>query len=152
MVFLIFFVFFRSYEIFTAFDLNDKEIGIEEFKGKVILLDFWASWCVPCHEQNQKEFSEIYEKYKKENFILISYSLYKNEDKEKWKEASKKDNINWINISNLKGFDDPISRQYNITSIPNSFLIDQNGIIVKSFKGYDPENEIIESEILKLMK
>ena len=76
----------------------------------------------------------------------------KTEDKEKWKEASKKDNIKWINISNLKGFNDPISKQYNITMIPNSFLIDQNGIIVKSFKGYDSENEIIESEILKLIK
>ena len=139
-------------ENFTAFDLNNKEIGISEFKGKVILLDFWASWCVPCHEQNQKEFSKIYEKYKKENFIIISYSLDKKEDKEKWKEASKKDNIKWINISNLKGFNDPISKQYNITMIPNSFLIDQNGIIVKSFKGYDSENEIIESEILKLIK
>tara|TARA_R110001592_G_scaffold25316_6_gene96290 strand:- start:1118 stop:2239 length:1122 start_codon:yes stop_codon:yes gene_type:complete len=138
-------------ENFTARDLNNKEIAISEFKGKIILLDFWASWCVPCHEQNKKEFSKLYEKYKDENFIIISYSLDKKDAKEKWEEASKKDNINWVNISNLKGSNDPISKQYNITSIPNSFLIDQKGIIIKSFKGYDPENEIIESEILKLM-
>jgi|TARA_B110000908_G_C10177150_1_gene413770 peroxiredoxin len=137
---------------FTAFDLNDKEIKISDFKGKIILLDFWASWCVPCHEQNQKEFSKLYKKYKDENLVIISYSLDKKDAKEKWKEASKKDNITWINISNLKGFNDPISIQYNITLIPNSFLIDQEGMIKESFNGYDPRNEVIEKEILKLMK
>jgi peroxiredoxin len=137
---------------FTAFDLNDKEIKISDFKGKIILLDFWASWCVPCHEQNQKEFSKLYKKYKDENLVIISYSLDKKDAKEKWKEASKKDNITWINISNLKGFNDPVSRQYNINSIPNSFLIDQEGMIKQSFNGYDPRNEVIEKEILKLMK
>jgi peroxiredoxin len=137
---------------FTARDLNNKEIAISKFKGKIILLDFWASWCMPCHEQNQKEFSKIYEKFKDENLVIISYSLDKKDAKEKWKEASKKDNITWVNISNLKGFNDPISRQYNISSIPNSFLINQKGIIIKSFIGYNPENETIESEILKLMK
>mgnify|MGYP003627883808 FL=1 len=137
---------------FSAFDLNNEEIAISDFRGKIILLDFWASWCVPCHEQNQKEFSKLYKKYKDENFIIISYSLDKKDAKEKWREASKKDNINWVNISNLKGFNDPISRQYNISSIPNSFLIDQKGVIVKSFLGYDPGNEVIETEILKLMK
>tara|TARA_R110002051_G_scaffold193361_1_gene261784 strand:+ start:639 stop:1757 length:1119 start_codon:yes stop_codon:yes gene_type:complete len=141
-----------SIENFSARDLNNKEIAISEFKGKIILLDFWASWCVPCHEQNQKEFSKLYKKFKNKNFVIISYSLDKKEAKEKWREASKKDKINWVNISNLKGFNDPISKQYNITSIPNSFLINQKGIIIKSFNGYDPENEIIESEILKLMK
>ena len=139
-------------ENFTALDLNNNEISISNFKGKIILLDFWASWCVPCHEQNQKEFSKLYKKYKDENFIIISYSLDKKDAKEKWREASKKDNINWVNISNLKGFNDPISKQYSISSIPNSFLIDQKGIIIKSFIGYNPENEIIENEILKLMK
>lgn len=139
-------------ENFTAFDLNKKEIAISEFKGKIILLDFWASWCVPCHEQNQKEFSKLHEKYKNKNFALISYSLDRKEDAKKWKKASQKDKIDWINISNLKGFNDPISKQYNISSIPHSFLIDQNGIIIKSFRGYDPKNRIIESEILKLMK
>ena len=141
-----------SIENFSARDLNNKEIAISEFKGKIILLDFWASWCVPCHEQNQKEFSKLYKKFKDKNFVIISYSLDKKEAEEKWREASKKDKINWVNISNLKGFNDPISKQYNITSIPNSFLINQKGIIIKSFNGYDPENEIIESEILNLMK
>ena len=139
-------------ENFTALDLNNKEIAISDFKGKIILLDFWASWCVPCHEQNQKEFSKLYKKHKDANFIIISYSLDNKDDKEKWREASKKDNINWVNISNLKGSKDPISKQYGVSSLPNSFLIDQKGIIIKSFNGYDPSNEVIEEEILKLIK
>jgi peroxiredoxin len=136
---------------FTAKDLNDKEISLFDFKGKILLLDFWASWCVPCHEQNQKEFSQLHKKYGKDNLVIISYSLDKIKDKEKWKEASLNDGITWVNISNLKGFNDPISKQYNISAIPNSFLIDQNGVIVKSFLGYNDGDQLIEKEILKLM-
>lgn len=136
---------------FTAKDLNDKEISLLDFKGKIILLDFWASWCVPCHEQNQKEFSELHTKYGKDHLVIISYSLDKFKDKEQWKQASLNDGITWVNISNLKGFNDPISKQYNISAIPNSFLIDKNGVIVKSFLGYNDGEQVIEKEILKLM-
>lgn len=136
---------------FTAKDLNDKEISLFDFKGKIILLDFWASWCVPCHEQNQKEFSQLHKKYGKDHLVIISYSLDKIKDKEKWRKASLNDGITWVNISNLKGFNDPISKQYNISAIPNSFLIDQNGVIVKSFLGYNDGDQLIEKEILKLM-
>lgn len=136
---------------FTAKDFNDKEISLFDFKGKILLLDFWASWCVPCHEQNQKEFSQLHKKYGKDHLVIISYSLDKFKDKEKWKQASLNDGITWVNISNLKGFNDPISKQYNISIIPNSFLIDQNGVIIKSFLGYNDGNQLIEKEILKLI-
>lgn len=136
---------------FTANDLEGNTVKLSDFKGKIILLDFWASWCVPCHQQNQKEFSELYEKYKNQNFVIISYSLDVKTAKEDWRKASLNDKISWINISNLRGFDDPLSKQYNISSVPNSFLIDQNGKIVNSFIGYDSENSTIESEIIKLI-
>lgn len=140
-----------SVQDFSAIDLEGNPIKLSDFKGKIILLDFWASWCVPCHEQNQKEFSELYEKYKNQNLVIISYSLDVKTAKEDWRKASLNDKISWINISNLKGFDDPLSKQYSISSVPNSFLIDQNGKIVNSFIGYDSENSTIESEIIKLI-
>ncbi len=136
---------------FTANDLEGNTVKLSDFKGKIILLDFWASWCVPCHQQNQKEFSELYLKYKNQNLVIISYSLDAKTAKEDWRKASLNDKISWINISNLKGFDDPLSKQYSISSVPNSFLIDQNGKIVNSFIGYDSENSTIESEIIKLI-
>lgn len=136
---------------FTAIDMEGNTVKLSDFKGKIILLDFWASWCVPCHQQNQKEFSELYEKYKNQNFVIISYSLDVKTAKEDWRKASLNDKISWINISNLKGFDDPLSKQYSISSVPNSFLINQNGKIVNSFIGYNSENSTIESEIDKLI-
>ncbi|MDX1830519.1 MAG: TlpA disulfide reductase family protein [Lutibacter sp.] len=137
---------------FSGIDLKGKIVKLSDFKGKIILLDFWASWCAPCHLQNQNEFQQIYSKFKNKNFIIISYSLDKESAKEDWKKASKKDKINWVNISNLKGFRDPLSVQYNIQSIPTSFLINQYGVIVKSFNGFNKDSSKIEMEIDKLVK
>lgn len=140
-----------SIQDFKAYDIKGNLVKLSDFKGKIILLDFWASWCVPCHLQNQKEFSYLHLKYKNQGLIIISYSLDKKSAKKAWEKASKKDNINWINISNLKGFNDPVAVQYNINTIPNSFLINPNGIIVKSFIGYDKNNSEIEKGIKKLL-
>ena len=134
---------------FEAFDLNGNKVKLSDFKGKVILIDFWANWCHWCHIQNQIEFSYLNKKYDKNEFVLISYSL--DTKKELWEKSSKNDNIDWINISNLKGMNDPISVLFNLKALPQSFLIDKNGIIVKTFKGYHPENNIIEQEIDKLI-
>jgi len=81
--------------------------------------------------------------------VIISYSLDKKSEKKAWLKES--ENNNWINISNLKGFNDPVANQYSIYSIPNSFLINREGVIVKSFKGYDKNSNKIENEIKKLL-
>lgn len=134
---------------FEALDLKGNTVKLSDFKGKVILIDFWAIWCHFCHEQNQTEFTYLNKKYNKEDFVLISYSL--DTKKELWEKSSKADNIDWINISNIKGMNDPIVALFDLKSLPQSFLIDKNGIIVKTFKGYDSENNIIEQEIDKLI-
>lgn len=138
-------------ENFSAKDLNGNIVNLSDFKGKIILLDFWASWCVPCHEQNQKEFSKIYDKYKDQNFEIISYSIDKESAKNKWEIASKNDNISWTNLSNLKGVDDPLYIQYGVFEVPTSFIIDQNGVIISKFIGYNSEEHLIENEIKKLL-
>lgn len=140
----------EPFKDFDAKDLDGNPIKLSDFKGKVILLDFWASWCHWCHVQNKQEFSYLNKKYNKDKVVIISYYLDTN--KELWEKFSKDDNIEWINISNLKGYDDHIANYFDIKPLPNSFLFNQNGILIKSFEGYDSENNIIEQEIDKLLE
>ena len=134
----------------VGIDLKGNKHKLSDYLGKVILLDFWAASCGPCRLQNKMEFQKLTKEYSKRDFILISYSLDTN--KELWKKSSNDDNINWINISDLKGINGENAKKYTITSMPNSFLIDQNGIIKKSFIGFSQGENIIEKEIHKLLK
>ena len=132
---------------FMAKDLNGNEVRLSDYKGKVILLDFWAYWCHYCHEQNQHEFPYLLEKYKNRDFIIISYSV--DLDKKLWEQSSKNDNISWVNLSNLRGVDDLVAFQYGVKAYPTSFLIDPNGVVKKEFMGF--ERGVIEKEIDKLL-
>ena len=134
---------------FEAKNIHGITVKLSDFKGKIILLYFWASWCAPCKEQNKKEFIYLNKKFKNKGLVIISYSLDEKSKEKAWIKESK--NNNWVNISNLKGFSDPLAAQYSIYSIPHSFLINREGVIVKSFKDYDGENNKIEKEIEKLL-
>ena len=131
-------------------ELNGKQHKLSDYSGKVILLDFWAAGCYPCRLQNKKEFPELVKKYSEDDFIIVSYSLDTNE--KAWKESSEDDDINWLSISDLKGMKGDNVSKYAVTAIPNSFLIDQNGIIVKSFIGFSEGANTIENEIDQLLK
>lgn len=131
---------------FDAKDINGNKVKLSDFKGKIILLDFWAYWCTWCHVQNEKEFSYLNEKYKND-LVIISYSL--DEEYDIWRKSTKKDSYKWTNLSNLKGMKDPVSYMYKVNSLPTSFLINQNGIVVKEFIGYEKDS-LIEKEIKKL--
>jgi peroxiredoxin len=132
---------------FESKDINGNKIKISDFKGKIILLDFWAYWCSWCHVQNKKEFSYLKETYK-DDLVIISYSL--DEEKNKWIKSTKEDNITWVNISNLKGTKDPIAFSYKVRELPHSFLINKKGIVVKQFVGYHRDS-LIEKEIKKML-
>ena len=107
---------------------NDgRKLGTEDFKGKVVLLDFWASWCVPCRRANP-EVVKAYKKYKDKGFAILSISL--DEDGGKWKEAIKADGLNWDHVSDLKGWDNEVAKLYNVQEIPAAFLLDKNGKII----------------------
>ncbi|WP_405368082.1 redoxin family protein [Nonlabens sp. Asnod2-A12] len=131
-------------------DLRNNQYKLSDFKGKVILLDFWSSGCLPCRLQNKNEFPDLIKKYNEDDFVLISYSLDMN--KSTWKKSSNDDNITWLNISDLNGYDGENIKKYAVTALPNSFLIDKNGIVVKSFIGFSKGENDIEKEIDKLLK
>jgi len=129
-----------------AKDLEGNIVKLSDFKGKIIVLDFWAYWCHYCHEQNQEEFPKLKEKYKNEDFVIISYSVDVN--KQDWEKSSKSDNIDWINISNLEGVTDKYVTQYGVQGYPTSFIIDKDGTVLKQISGY--VYNALESELDKI--
>lgn len=118
---------------FTLISPSGSEVTLSDLKGKLVLVDFWASWCGPCRKENPNVV-EAFEKYNKSKFKnargfeVFSVSLDKNEDS--WKKAIKKDGLIWKNHGWDK--DGAVSVQYNVRSIPSAFLIDGEGTIVAS--------------------
>lgn len=117
----------KSAPIFSQTSADGKRIGLENFRGKYVLLDFWASWCAPCRKEHP-EFIKIYQKYQAKNFEILSVSI--DEDRNAWLNASKTDNIIWTNILDTKGTADEIAVKYGVQAIPANFLINPDGIIV----------------------
>jgi peroxiredoxin len=117
---------------FKANDLQGNQFKLSSLKGKYILLSFWSMGCGPCRMEN-RNFSDNYQKFRNK-IEIVSFSLDNN--KEYWIEASKADNIKWTNVSDLEGETGKIKTQYNVQSIPASFLINPEGIIIESFIGF----------------
>ena len=113
--------------VFTQADTLGKAISLAAYKGKYVLLDFWASWCGPCR-QKSPSLVALSDKYKTKNFCILSISL--DEDKSAWLKAIHKDQLNWDHISDLKGWKNAIAGQYAVDSIPQNYLIDPQGNIL----------------------
>jgi len=124
-------------------DPNGNVIALSSLKGKVVLLDFWASWCKPCRQENPNVVA-AYNKYKNEGFTIYSVSL--DEDKAAWEKAIVADNLSWVNhVSDLKGWQSSAAALYGVQSIPASFLIDANGAIIgQNLRGAALEQKLQE--------
>ena len=124
---------------------DGKEIALSSLKGKLVLIDFWASWCDPCRKE-MPNVIKIYSKFKNKGFEIYGVSL--DQDKKKWMEAITKDGINWPQVSDLKYLDNVAARIYNVQGIPYTVLIDKDGkIIAKNLRGQELEKKI--AEVLK---
>ena len=127
---------------FTAPNPQGKQITLSEIKGKVTIVDFWASWCKPCRIENPN-LVKLYEKYHSKGLEIISVSLERANQKDIWIEAIKKDQLNWYNVSNLKFWTDPIAQTYSVNSIPATFILDENGTVVaERLRGAELEAKI----------
>ena len=132
---------------FTLPDINSNSISLSDFSNKIVLIDFWASWCKPCRIENPK-LVKLYNQYSNQNFEIISISLdgtsRQKDPKNAWIKAIQDDNLSkWIHLSELNGWKTYVRELYNFNSIPYTILVDGSGKIVgKNLKGLELERKI----------
>lgn len=116
-------------------DPNGKEVKLSSFRGKYVLIDFWASWCKPCREENPTVV-KAYNKFKDKNFTILGVSLDRPGQKDEWMKAVMKDNLTWTQVSDLMFWNSPVVQLYGIEGIPYNVLVDPDGkIIAESLRG-----------------
>ncbi|MBA0883774.1 TlpA family protein disulfide reductase [Flavobacterium sp. BBQ-18] len=117
-------------------------MSLKESLGKVTIVDFWASWCGPCRKENPNVVA-IYKEFHSKGLNIIGVSL--DEDANKWKEAIAKDKLTWNQVSNLKGWQEPIAAQYKVEAIPATFILDASGkVVARDLRGAELRAKIIE--------
>jgi peroxiredoxin len=129
---------------FTQADVNGTPVKLSSFKGKYVLIDFWASWCGPCRQENPNVV-KVYNKYKDKNFTILGVSLDRPAGKNDWIAAIKNDGLSWTQVSDLKFWQNQAAALYFVSAIPANFLIGPDGkIVAKNLRGDDLESKLEE--------
>lgn len=130
---------------FTQNDTLGNPVMLSSFKGRYVLVDFWASWCGPCRAENPNVV-KVFNKYKDRNFHIVGVSLDRPGQKERWMKAIHDDKLEWTQVSDLKFWDNEVAKQYGIKAIPQNLLLDPEGkIIAKNLKGDDLDLKLGEA-------
>jgi len=133
-----------KYADFTQTTPTGQKITVSQFAGKVFLIDFWASWCGPCRQENP-ELAKSYQQYKNKGFEVIGVSLDRLSEKQDWIDAIKKDKLTWANVSELNGDRNTAALMYGINGIPDNFLVNKQGIIVaRNLRGQELRDKLKE--------
>ncbi len=126
-------------------DTVGKEFKLSSLKGKYVLIDFWASWCGPCRQENPNVV-QVYNKYKDRGFTILSVSL--DDNKASWLKAIAKDGLTWSHVSELKKWNSVVAQTYGVNGIPAAFLLDKDGkVIAKNLRG-----DALEAKLAEVMK
>jgi len=129
---------------FTMATLKGDSIRLSSMKGKVFLLDFWASWCGPCRMSN-KGLVKLYNKYRDKGFEILGVSV--DEDVKDWKKAISKDKITWPQVNDTDGWDALAAVKWRVEALPSSFLVDKDGNVV----AIDLDKKELEKKIIELL-
>ena len=108
---------------------DGRTVSLRDYRGKYVLVDFWASWCGPCRQENPNVL-RAYQQYKARNFEVLGVSLDDTKSRDKWVKAIQEDQLPWTQISDLQGWQNQAARRYSVQGIPQNFLIDPQGKIV----------------------
>ncbi|MFT5997816.1 MAG: peroxiredoxin [Neolewinella sp.] len=128
--------------LFAGPNPEGETISLKSLRGKVVLLDFWASWCGPCRRENPNVV-KLYNKYKEKGFEILGVSLDKTKDR--WVKAIADDKLTWLHISDLKGWQSEYGRLYGVSSIPQTVLLDEEGkIIARNLRGAALEQKLAD--------
>ncbi len=129
---------------FIQSDVQGRPVSLSSFRGKYVLVDFWASWCGICRAENPNVL-RAYNAYKDSGFTVLGVSLDDSSQKDKWLQAIKEDNMPWLQVSDLKGRDNSAAVLYGIKGIPQNVLLDPNGVIIaKNLRDRDLMSKLME--------
>ncbi len=129
---------------FTQADTSGTPVSLSSFRGKYVLLDFWASWCGPCRQENPNVVAN-FKKFNSKNFTVLGVSLDRQGQKDKWLQAIYKDELTWTHVSDLQFWNNTVAQQYRVQGIPQNFLIGPDGkIVAKNLRGPALEEKLCE--------
>lgn len=130
---------------FTQNDTAGVPVSLSSFKGRYLLIDFWASWCGPCRAENPN-LVKVFNKYKSKGFHILGVSLDRPGQKDRWMKAIYDDKLEWTQVSDLQFWNNEVAKQYGIRAIPQNLLLDPEGkIIAKNIRGEELETKVAEA-------